>query len=168
MIFPDDYNIKKSDLTVLYYMLLAVLLSYFEGLIPKPFPFLRIGVGNIVILYLILKNDIKNGFYVDLAKVIFSSLFLGKLFTPLFLMGFFGTIISFLFMVLAYKINLSIYTISAIGGLFHNLTQLVVLMFLFHFPINYLLIAIAIIFGTIMGTINALIGARLGLWDFQK
>ncbi|MCD6578472.1 Gx transporter family protein [bacterium] len=157
MIFPDDYNIKKSDLNILYYLIIAVALSFFEGLVPKPFPFLRLGLGNIVVLHLILKGDYRNSFYIAMGKVIFSALFLGRLITPIFLMGFSGTLMSYIVMVISSRLPLNVITISALGGLTHNLTQLIVLLLLFGFTINPLLITLAILFGAIMGTINGFI-----------
>ena len=162
MRFPNDYKIKRSDFTILYYVVLATLLSAFEGMIPKPIPFLRLGLANAVVIWLIIRKDFKLAFLTTLLKTLFSAIVLGRLFTPMFLMGISGAFFSCLLMIIFFQLKIfSIYGISIIGGVIHNLTQLFVLFLLGGFPINNTLIGIAILLGVFMGTLVGTVVKRL-------
>ena len=53
---------KKREVYIAAFVLLALYLSLLESLIPKPFPWMKFGFSNIIILVILEKWDKKNGF----------------------------------------------------------------------------------------------------------
>ncbi len=111
---------------------LAISLFALESFVPKPFPFMKLGLANGVVLMLIFQDKFYYAFIVALSKVILGNLFLGTIFSPSFLLSFFGTIIASFMMICCYRLNLklSIIGVSIIGAIFHNLTQLFIARFI--------------------------------------
>ncbi|RKX70636.1 heptaprenyl diphosphate synthase [candidate division WOR-3 bacterium] len=110
---------------------IAVAVYLMESLIPKPIPWLRLGLANIVVLIALIQYGLRIAFPVALAKVLAGSILTGKILTPYFLLGFGGTLTSLLIMYLFKMFPLSIVGLSVAGSVSHNLTQLFFATFLF-------------------------------------
>ena len=73
-------NRREVYLTAL--VLLALYLSLAENFIPKPFPWMKIGLSNIAVLIALEKFDSKMAIEVVLLRIFIQALMLGTLFTP--------------------------------------------------------------------------------------
>ncbi|WP_195469593.1 Gx transporter family protein [Clostridium sp. D43t1_170807_H7] len=112
----------------------ALVLSLFERMIPVPFitPGAKLGLANIIIVIgLYTLDSYKETFLVIILRNILSTIFGGNLSS--FMFSFVGAIFSFLIMVAIkelFKEKVSIIGVSAAGGVFHNIGQLVVASFI--------------------------------------
>ncbi len=91
-----------------------------------PLPFIRLGLSNIVILYLIWNRKILSAFVVAIAKSIIGGVVTLTLLSPAILLSLSGGVISVFLMSLALLIRprFSLTGISIVGAIAHNLTQL--------------------------------------------
>lgn len=103
----------------------AIVLGYFESLfpLPTPVPYIKLGLGNVIIVTVLYVFDAKAALFVSLTKVLISSiLFLG--FSG-FLYSFTGAAASWMIMTLLKKTGLfSQLGVSIAGGVFHMLGQI--------------------------------------------
>lgn len=141
----------------------ALLLSYVEFLLPPIFvavPGIKIGLPNVIILYVLYCLDIKYAALVSFTRLCISSLLFGNVMT--FAYSAAGAILSLLVMGILKKIDkLSAVGVSVAGGVTHNLGQILVAMLLLDTPqIAYYMIVLAIT-GTISGVFIGLCGALL-------
>ena len=105
---------------------IAVLLGYVENLFPPPVPVpgIKIGLANAVVILLLYTKQVKEAFCVSFMKVFLCTLLFG---TPVsFLYSLSGAVLSLCIMLLAKKTSLfSLIGVSGLGGISHNLAQLV-------------------------------------------
>ena len=101
-----------------YLCALTLLFSYVEMILPRVFPFFRLGLANAVIL---LALDLRFDSFLILAvlKALAASLMGGTLFSPFFLISLVQSVTSALVMKILYKLIskkiISIYGISVVG-----------------------------------------------------
>lgn len=146
-----------------FYSALAASIFVLENFIPKPIPFLKLGLANVVILILLSKNEMKMAFSVSLTRVLLGAFFSGTLFSPTFLMSFFGAVISTISMIciIVYKCNFSLIGISIVGAVLHNLTQLLVVrLVLIQNPGIFYLTPILIFLGLTTGIVTGFVANR--------
>ena len=104
---------------------LALVVGYLEVLFPLPIPVpgIKLGLGNIVVLFALLGFGWKAGFAVMIVKVAASSLLFGN--PSVFLYSLAGGAISCLAMCAAvWCARMSVTGVSMVGGVFHMLGQL--------------------------------------------
>ena len=152
--------INSRLLNLALYTALAASIHVIEGLVMRmlPVPFLRIGLSNVVVLYLLWKNDFIGAMIVSLAKVFLGGLITLTLLSPSTLLSGAGSISALLIMQLAQKLRLgfSIFGISIIGAICHNLAQLfVVRITIIQSSRVFMLTPILILIGLISGSIVA-------------
>jgi heptaprenyl diphosphate synthase len=102
-------------------------LFLFESAIPRPLPWLKPGLSNLVTLIALCLYGVRAAFLVLILRVIIGALILGTLFNPAFLFALGGGIVSTSLMALAWVPPRKIFSligVSLIGAFSHNLTQL--------------------------------------------
>ena len=103
---------------------LAIIFGYIESLFPAaPIPGIKLGLSNIVILFVIYRMDKTSAFFIMLVKVFVTSLLFSGL--NVFLYSFFGGLLSLLAMI-CFKKMFSVTGVSMAGGVFHNIGQLLI------------------------------------------
>lgn len=125
-----------------------------------PLPFLRLGLSNIVALYLIWHRHIFSAIAVNLAKSLIGGMATFTLLSPSVILSLGGGLIAVLAMAMGLVIRprLSITGISILGAVSHNLTQLFLArIVLFNNDGLFVLTPILILFGLISGIITAYI-----------
>lgn len=151
----------KNEIYLVVLVLLGLYLSLIENIIPKPFPWMRIGLSNISILLALEKFDSKMAIRTLLLRVFIQALMLGTLFTPGFIISISAGTISTVVMIGLYKFRkyLSLLSISASSAFIHNLLQLLIVYILLfrNIPINTKSIVIFITFFLLIGVITGLI-----------
>ncbi len=98
-----------------------------DSAIPKPVPWMKVGLANIVTLALLVCVNWRVAFAVHLLRILVGAVFRGGLFTPFFLLSFAGGMVSFLVMAPAVWLampQLGFVGVSLLGALAHNFTQL--------------------------------------------
>lgn len=93
----DDHRIAKLAA-------LAIGLHLIEAVLPSPLPGVKPGIANIVTLYVLYQYGIGTAVWVSLLRVFASSLLLGQLFSPTFLLSLGGALSSLAVLALAIKL----------------------------------------------------------------
>lgn len=141
----------------------ALVLSYVEAILPpiyQAIPGVKVGLPNIIVIFLLYKCGIKEAITVSIIRVAVVSMLFGNPMT--FLYSVAGATLSLLVMIILKKTNLfSTVGVSIAGGVFHNLGQILVAMFLLNSTqIGYYMIVLAIT-GTLAGVFVGLAGSFL-------
>ncbi len=141
----------------------ALVLSYLEAMLPPistAAPGIKMGLPNIIVILLLYKFGLKEALMVSGIRVFIVALLFGNVMTLAYSVA--GAVLSLALMTLFKKLNLfSIVGVSIIGGISHNLGQILVAIFLFDtIQIGYYMIILAIT-GTIAGVIIGVIGSIL-------
>jgi len=141
----------------------ASVLSYLEAMLPPistAVPGIKMGLPNIIIIFLLYKFGLKEAIIVSLIRVFIVSLLFGNVMTLAYSVA--GAVLSLALMTLFKKLNLfSAIGVSIIGGISHNLGQILVAIFLFDtIQIGYYMIVLAIT-GTIAGVLIGIISSIL-------
>lgn len=122
---------KISKLSLL--LALSVVLNIFESLIPifnGYIPGLKIGLANIVILFVLYKFSFKDAIYISIVRVFLVGILRTGLFSISFFFSLGGAILSIIMMFLIKKFTkLSVVGISIIGSIFHSLGQIIIACF---------------------------------------
>jgi heptaprenyl diphosphate synthase len=149
---------------------LCLFFSTIEYLVPKPVPYVRLGLANIPILLGLDLLPVGYIFLVTAVKVVGQGLLNGTFASYVFLFSMFGSIASTCVMIAAHRIGkgaISLLGISILGALASNAVQ-IVLSIQFIFGANARIIAPVFLgFGTASGVamgIFALVFARRSKW----
>lgn len=154
------------DLVLLSLLIaLSIVLRGVEALIPNPLPWLRIGLANIMTLLAIMLFGLKAGLLLTVLRTLIASLLFGSFLSPTFFLSFFAGISSTLVMGASLRWGGAFFSpvgISVLGGVVHNLTQLLVayLLIIHHVEIFYLFPLLSIL-GIATGFLNGWIAAVL-------
>lgn len=154
-----EKSIKKLCYLALF-CAIAIVLSYIESLIPLylGIPGAKLGLANVVTLTLLLCFGLKEAFIVMLLRILIVSMTFTNFY--MFLYSLSGGLISLIIMYLFLKTNLfSNIIISIMGGIFHNVGQLLVAM-LFFLVQQYLwyYLPILMLFGILSGIVIGILG----------
>lgn len=104
---------------------LAIVIGYVEYLIPLSFsiPGIKLGLSNIVILFALYHLDVKKAFVIMILKVFCTALLFAGFQSVWYSLA--GGLFSFFIMLILKNTNkVSLYMVSAAGGIFHNVGQL--------------------------------------------
>ena len=159
---------KKREVYIAAFVLLALYLSLLESLIPKPFPWMKFGFSNIIILVIL---DKKMAFEVLLLRIFIQALMLGTMFSPGFLVSLCSGFLSLCLTTMLYRVRkyLSLLSISCLSAMFHNAIQLVVVYFLLFRNISLqsksimIFIFAFLLLGVISGLITGILVSKLAL-----
>lgn len=132
------HNMKnKKAKSVAFYgvmIALALVLSYLESFIPInaliPIPGVKLGFANIVVLFALYTLGIQDAIVVAIIRVFLSGLLFGNPMTIAYSLC--GCTLSLLIMWLTKRTKLSIIGVSMLGGIFHNIGQLIMAIILTH------------------------------------
>ena len=147
-----------SITSIAFFTALAISIYILEMLIPKPFPFVKVGFANIIILILLASNGAKIAFLVTIGKTIMGGFLTGTIFTPTTIISLTSGIIALFVMSIVFKtkISFSFIGVSILGAIAHNFTQILVVRILLIkensiFYLTPILIILGIITGIITG-----------------
>lgn len=142
---------------------LALILSYVESLLPPIWaavPGIKIGLPNIVIIVLLYTQGLKEAAAVSIVRVCLVALLFGNVMTMAYSVA--GALLSLGLMALCKRLNIfSVVGVSVVGGVSHNLGQILVAIALFDtVELGYYMIVLAVT-GTIAGVLIGIAGALL-------
>ncbi len=142
---------------------LAMVLAYIEVLIPPIFPAIpgiKIGLPNIIIVFLLYRRGPIFAAIVSLVRIIMVSMLFGNM--MVFLYSLAGGALSLLVMLLLRRLRfLSTVGVSVAGGVAHNVGQILMAMLLLETTeLGYYLVVLTVT-GTISGVLIGLCGAML-------
>ena len=151
---------KTRKITVLAMAIaLAMILSYVESLIPSPgIPGVKMGLANIVVVFCLYRLGWKEAASVSLLRVFLVSLLFGHAASLMYSAA--GAVLSLLGMIgLKATDRLGCIAVSVIGGVLHNVGQILIAWALMGPNVVYYL-PVLIVSGTVTGV---LIGVLAGL-----
>lgn len=142
---------------------LAMVLAYIEVLIPSLFPAIpgiKIGLPNIVIVFLLYRRGPALAAIVSLVRIIMVSMLFGNM--MMFLYSLAGAAFSLVVMIILRRLDfLSTVGVSVAGGVAHNIGQILMAMLLLETTeLGYYLVVLTVT-GTISGVLIGLCGAML-------
>ena len=127
---------KKAKSVAFYGVMIALafILSYLESFIPInaiiPIPGVKLGFANIVVLFALYTLKIQDAIIIAVIRVFLSGLLFGNPMTITYSLC--GCALSLTVMYFAKKTKLSIIGVSMLGGIFHNIGQLIMAVILTH------------------------------------
>lgn len=152
----------KKTVTLGFLLAVAMILSYVESLIPFSIgiPGIKLGLPNLIVLLLLYLYGSREALLVNMMRIVLSGFLFSGLYTIIYSLA--GAICSFSVMLLLKKTGkFSMIGISIGGGVFHNIGQILVAMFVVEnyavsFYLPYLMLA-----GMITGFLIGIAGSRL-------
>lgn len=148
------------------FIALAFVLSYVEYLLPLNIgiPGAKVGFANLVVMVALYTLGKKDAALLSVVRVVLVGFTFGNLAMMLYSMA--GALLSFIIMLMAKRTKLfSITGVSVLGGVFHNVGQIIVAMFvletaslLYYLPF---LIVIGTISGVVIGILSGMITTRV-------
>ncbi len=151
---------KKKTVILGFLLAVSMVLSYIESALPFAIgiPGVKLGLPNLAVVLLLYTFGGREAFAVNIMRIVLTGFLFGNLSSILYAAA--GAFCSFLAMQCARKTGFfSIAGISILGGVFHNIGQLLIAMFAvetfapaFYLPV---LLLAGIITGFIIGAVSA-------------
>lgn len=147
------------------YLAVALVLSYLESILPFSLgiPGAKIGLPNIVTVLLLYSYGAYPAACISILRIFLSAVMFGNFFSMAYSMG--GFVLSFAAMVLTKRSGLfGIIGISCVGGISHNIGQLLVAAFITNrYVFSYLpvLMLAGVISGLVIGKVSSFVIKRL-------
>ena len=160
-------NRKKGKNIALFGMMvaLAFTFSYLESLIPFNFgiPGVKLGLANLVVVVALYTMKPGEAFFIAVVRIFLAGLTFGNVYSLAYSLC--GGILRFAVMALLRKTKLSIIGVSMMGGICHNIGQIIVAAIVmetariaYYLPV---LLAAGLITGLILGIVSKLITERV-------
>ncbi len=151
---------------------LAMILSYVESKIPVfvAIPGIKAGLPNLIIIFTLYKVGWKETIAVSIVRVLLVSILFGNVQSMVFSLS--GAALSLTGMILLKNFNwLSCITVSIIGGILHNIGQIIIACIwtqtseiVFYLPV---LLITGTVAGCVIGLLAGLLVKRLDKWNIQ-
>lgn len=140
----------------------ALILSYIESLIPFFFgvPGMKLGLPNMAIVMALYMFGWKEAIVINVFRIVISGFLFGNMYGILFSLS--GAVISFIAMLIIKSTDrFSMTGTSIIGGVFHNIAQILVAAFIVKTSGIIYYMPVLIIAGVITGFINGTIASQV-------
>lgn len=139
---------------------IALILGYLESLIPffSSIPGIKLGLPNLVIVWILYTYSFKDALLVNIVRVTLNAILFGNIYS--FIFSLTGGCLSLCMMYLFHKLNFHIYSVSMMGGIFHNIGQMLMAILLTSTQMIYYL-PVLLVTGMICGTLNGIISDKL-------
>ena len=154
-------NVKKLT-TLSLSVALSMILSFVESQIPAfvAVPGIKVGLSNIVTVFLIYKLGWRAAGAVSLVRVFLSSVLFGSSVSLIYSLS--GAVFSFVIMLIMKRMSLfSELGVSVGGGIFHNIAQIMTAMLIMENGKIAMYLPALLISGTIAGAVVGIIAAIL-------
>lgn len=146
----------KKTVELGFFLALALILSYVESLIPFSFgiPGIKLGLPNLIVVLLLYwgEGHAKEALLVNMLRIVLSGFLFSNLYTILYALA--GALLGFAAMIAGRRLNcFSMIGVSVLGGVFHNIGQIVVAMLVVEtFYVGYY-VPFLIMAGTVTGAV---------------
>lgn len=141
---------------------LALIFSYVEVLIPFNFgiPGVKLGLANLVVLISLYLWSVRSSLLIDLVRILLAGLLFGSGLTLAYSLC--GGMLSFAVMALARRSDrLGVLGVSVLGGVFHNIGQLAVAVFVMRTLKLSFYLPVLLIAGLATGLLIGVVSQRL-------
>ena len=146
-----DNKVKKIAFCGLI-LALALIAGYVESMVPVAvaIPGIKLGAANSVILILLYMVGVKEAYFVNITRVMLAGFLFGSMSSILYSLS--GAVLSMLLMTLLKKTDrFSISGVSMVGGVFHNVGQLMMAAWVLETTAVWYYLPVLIISGSITG-----------------
>ena len=153
---------KKNVAYLGLFLALALIVSYIETLIPVFFgvPGIKLGLANLVILTVLYLMGPKQAYALSIARVLLAGFLFGNMFSIVYSLA--GAMLSLTVMLLLMRAaKLRPVTVSAIGGISHNIAQLIVAALIVETYNIFYYLPVLLISGLVTGIIIGIIAQEL-------
>lgn len=163
-----EEDVKKNVALYGVMVALAFIFSYVESLIPfgaiLGIPGVKLGLANLVVLVALYTMRTRDAFVISIVRIVLVGFSFGNMYSSLY--GLCGGLLSFAVMALLRKADwFGMMGVSLVGGIFHNLGQLMVAIFIvenvrvaYYFPP---LILAGTVAGAVIGIVGKLVVSRV-------
>jgi len=136
---------------------LAILMGYVEAVIPMPAPpGIKLGLSNVIVVLCMYIMDVKSAFFISVVRVFISALLFKGFVSMWYSLA--GAVLSFCIMALLFKCKkVSIVGVSAAGGVFHNIGQLIIACILLGRSVVIYLLPLLMVSGVITGVLIGIV-----------
>ena len=164
------------------FLSLALILAYVESLIPFSFgvPGIKLGLPNLIVVILlcgesagrssgypneavgsvISRNGAKEALLVNGLRIVLSGFLFSNLYTILYALA--GALLSFIAILIGRRMGcFSVVGVSVLGGVFHNVGQILVAMFVVETVYVGYYVPVLIVAGTVTGAILGIVAMEL-------
>lgn len=144
------------------FLTLSLIIAYIESLIPFSFgiPGMKLGLPNLIVVLLLCKGSAKEALLVNGLRIILSGFLFSNLYTIIYSLA--GAMLSFIAMLIGRKMRcFSAIGISVLGGVFHNIGQIVVAMFVVDTVYVVYYLPFLMIAGTVTGAVLGIAAMEL-------
>lgn len=143
----------------------AVAVYVFEGLLPMPLPWARLGLSNVVVVVALFCYGAPFAFAVNAVRIVAGNLLVGTVMSPAFIFSAVGSTAALAVMAgLRWRLvpPLSVFGVSMLGAVANNAAQVLVFATLFTAsPIAGRLLGIFILIGLGVGCVTGAVAARI-------
>ena len=157
-----NLNVIKKITTIGSFIGLALIFSYVEALMPLNLGMIgiKIGLANIVVVTSLYYLNIKETFAISVIRILIAGLLFGNGVSIIYSLT--GGLLSLIAMIFAKKLRLfSVVGVSIIGGVFHNIGQIIAAAIVMDtFVVAYYL-PILMIVGSLTGCLLGFISAKI-------
>ncbi len=149
---------NRKLVTMALFITAAMMLSYIESLFPFFFgvPGMKLGLANLAVVMALYLYGWREALMVNVLRIMLTGLLFGNMFSVLFSLS--GALVSFICMLSARKLGLSLYGVSMAGGVSHNAGQLLTAAYVVHtVEIGYyapFLLAAGLVTGFLIGVLG--------------
>ena len=138
--------------------LIEVFIPIFSGIVPG----LKLGLANIVILFVLISYGFKDALYLSVLRVILVGILRTGLFSVSFFFSLGGALLSIIMMYLSSKYtNLSVIGISITGSIFHSIGQIVISMLFLDVTTMLYYLPLLLLFSIPTGIITGILSNQL-------
>ena len=141
---------------------LAFIFSYIETLVPiyQGVPGVKLGLANIVVMIALYRLGAKDAFSLALVRVVLVGFTFGNLMMMMYSLA--GSILSCSSMIILKKSNkFSMVGVSIIGGVMHNVGQIIMAILVLETIQLYYYLPVLIISGIVTGILIGILGAEI-------
>ncbi len=141
---------------------LALILSYVEASLPAfvAIPGMKLGLSNIVVMFALYAMGKRAAGLINLTRILIAALLFGTALSLAFSLS--GGALSLIAMIIAKKTDkLGIVGVSVIGGVTHNIGQILIAMLVMNTRAISLYLPILWIFGILSGVVIGIIGGLI-------
>lgn len=156
-----DKRILQYEARIAGLIVIGLLLFIFENYLPRPVPWLKLGLANIATVIALYWLNWRAAIIVSLFRILIGSFFTGSFLTPGFFLSMSGGLLAVIVMGVMFHLRIfGIISVSIIGATFHNLGQLLVAIYiLFKNSVIWYLLPVLFLSGFLTGLI-------IGLFSF--
>lgn len=158
----NNINSMKKQVLMSLFIALSIVISIAESYIPSIVPGFKLGLCNVVVLFIIYIYSIKDAILVSMIRIFIVSILRTGLFSFSFFFSLSGSLSSLFIMYIMKKFTkLSIVGVSLLGAIFHSVGQILMSIVLFKNTNFLYLLPILIILSCFTGILVGLVCKRV-------